>query len=178
MKRIMIIGASGSGKSTLARKLGSKLNLPVVHGDHFYFNAGWKQKSREETITLFDQAAARETWIIEGNNGSSMENRAKRADVIIYLELGKWHRLRRTLWRTVKSYGRSRPDVPSDCRERLDFKFHFDWVLGFDKRSKAKMEWFVAQWSERKPMVILSSAKEVAAFLEDPTQAIEAACPS
>lgn len=178
MKRIMIIGASGSGKSTLARKLGPKLNLPVVHGDHFFFDAGWVQKPAEETIRLFNEAAAQEAWILEANHSKTMEARAERADAIIYLELGKWRRLGRTLWRSLKYFRRTRPDMAEGCPEKFDFAFHIDWVLGFDERSKAKMEWFVAQWSARKPVVILSSPKEVAAFLSAPEQSIEAVRPS
>jgi shikimate kinase len=30
MRRVMVIGCSGSGKSTLARRLGERLDLPVV----------------------------------------------------------------------------------------------------------------------------------------------------
>jgi adenylate kinase family enzyme len=173
----MIIGASGSGKSTLARQLGEKFAVPVVHGDRFYFDARWVQKPKAETQRLFNEAASQEAWIIDGNNGSTMAYRAERADAIVYLELGKWRRLRRTLWRMLKSYGRTRPDSAAGCPERFDPAFQLDWVLGFDERQKPKMDWFVDEWRDKKPVVILSSPKAVARFLENPLEGIEAVRP-
>jgi adenylate kinase family enzyme len=40
-KRIMIIGSCGSGKTTLATQLGKKTNIPVIHLDREYWQAGW-----------------------------------------------------------------------------------------------------------------------------------------
>lgn len=168
MQRIMIIGASGSGKSTLARALGTALDLPVVHGDHFFFDAGWVQKPSEETMRLFCEAAGAPTWVFDGNHSASMEVRAERADVIIYLHLNKWHRLLRTLWRSLRYYGRRRPDMAEACSERFDLTFHIDWVLGHDKRSKPKMDWFAEQWQDQKPVLRFSSARKINVFLQNP----------
>lgn len=173
MKRIMIIGASGSGKSTLARALGAQLALPVVHGDHFYFDPGWQKKPADEVMRLFNDASSQDRWVLDGNHGKSMEARAARSDAIIYMELGKWHRLRRTLWRTVRSFGKQRLDSADGCLENFNPSFHFDWVLGFDQRQKPKMDWFVDEWRDHKPVVILSSRNAVTRFLQNPLQGIE-----
>ena len=56
MKKIVILGCAGCGKSTLAKKLGSQLNIPVLHLDTIYWKANWKEEDSqiflEKQITL------------------------------------------------------------------------------------------------------------------------------
>ncbi|WP_157756190.1 hypothetical protein [Paenibacillus crassostreae] len=44
MNRILVIGSGESGKSTLSQKLGSILDLPVIHLDTYFWNANWVPK--------------------------------------------------------------------------------------------------------------------------------------
>lgn len=159
MKRIMIIGASGAGKSTLARWLGESLNLPVVHIDPMYFSEGWVQRPRSETEALVHQAIQADEWVFEGNFSSTFDERAELADLIVVLELGKTRRLLRTVLRTLRYYGRTRPEMAAGCPEHFDADF-INWVWGYDTHSRPKMEAFVARWQGRKPIVRISSAKE------------------
>jgi adenylate kinase family enzyme len=173
MKRIMIIGASGSGKTTLARALGATLDVPIIHGDHFYFDAGWVLKSKHITQDLFVAAALTDAWVFDGNHSASMDMRAERADVIIYLQVNKWRRFMRTMWRSMLFYRRNRPDMAEGCLEQFDPRFHFDWVLGHDKRSKSKMDWFADTWQGRKPVLRFSSVKEINRFLRNPQSYVD-----
>lgn len=165
MQRIMITGPSGAGKSTLARQLGAKLDLPVIHGDHFYFDPGWVQKPREETQALFSAAAEGARWIIDGNRFSTMADRAERADLIIYLDLGRVRRLRRTLWRSLRYFRGTRPDMPEGCPEQFDWAFHLGWVWAYP--GQAKMERFMRDWAGKRPVLWLKSPREVRRFLRD-----------
>ncbi len=168
MKRIMIIGASGSGKTTLARALGKSLNLPVIHIDPMYFTEGWVQRAREETEALIHEAIQAPEWVFEGNCSSTFDERAELADLIVVLELGRVRRVLRTLWRSLRFYGRTRPEMASGCPERLNLEFHFGWVWNYDTNSRPKMEAFVERWQGRKPILKIASPKIADRFGNNP----------
>jgi len=130
MKRVMILGQPGSGKSTLARKLGKVTGLPVVHMDHIHWKAGWVPRDDAEKMILTREAMAEETWIFEGGFSRTWDERAVRADTLIWLDVGLWRRLYRVTFRFFRYFGQSRPDLPEGCpegnwREMWDF---YKWI--------------------------------------------------
>lgn len=168
VKRVIIIGASGSGKSTLARVLAASLSLPVIHIDPFFFTAGWVQRPREETAALIREAIQADEWVFEGNFSSTLDERAERADLIIGLELGRVRRSSRTLWRTFRYLGRTRPDMAEGCPERFDWDFHFDWVWNYETHSQPKFDAFLEKWEGERPILRLTSARQMRQFGRDP----------
>lgn len=167
MQRIMILGGSGSGKSTLARQIGAITGLPVVHIDPMYWAPGWVPRSAEETRALSLAAAAGQAWVFEGNHTETMEARAERADLIVFLDLPRGLRLWRAVWRSLRHYGRTRPDMPPDCPERLDFGFLKTFVWGYDTRSRPRALAVLDRWRDRRRVVTLRSRAEVQRFLAD-----------
>lgn len=131
MRRVLIIGPCGSGKSTLARELAPRLGLPLVHMDQLGWQAGWVETGKAELHARLADVVAQDTWLIEGNYGSTLAPRLARADTVIYLDLP----IRLCLWRLVRRIvshrGRSRPDMPEGCPERFDAAFF----------------WYVARWN-------------------------------
>jgi adenylate kinase family enzyme len=65
-ERIVIIGSAGAGKSTLAQKLGSVLNIEVIHLDRYFWQPKWKEKPRDTRIEILQELVQEERWIIEG----------------------------------------------------------------------------------------------------------------
>lgn len=137
MQRVMIIGGSGSGKSTFAIKLGEQTGLPVIHIDRIYWKPGWVERERDEVEKLIRQATSAESWIFEGNHSKSFEERLQRADTLIFLDVPTWLRFWRVISRTLRHYGKSRPDMGSQCPERFDLEF-LKFVLDFEKRGSRK----------------------------------------
>ncbi len=117
MKRVMIVGGSGAGKSTLARALGAATGLPVHHMDHIHWKAGWVPRPRAERKDMAMAVEAGETWIFEGGFSTTYENRARRADTLIWLDLPVALRLWRVTRRMFQYYGQRRPDLPEGCNE-------------------------------------------------------------
>ena len=168
LTRIMVFGASGSGKSTVARALGDALELPVIHGDRFYWLPGWVARERVDVKRLFDEAALADNWIIDGNNGESMMMRAERAHLIIYLHLNTYQRLWRVFLRSLRGFGRTRPDMGDGCPERFDWDFLFNWVWTHDQRAKPKMDWFAEHWADKRAVVRLTNARDISRFSANP----------
>lgn len=119
----MIIGQPGSGKSTLARVLGEITFLPVVHIDRIHWKPGWVERSRDEKTAMCHEVHMRDAWIFEGGHSVTWDERAARADMIIWLDFPLWLRAWRVTKRTLGSYGRSRPDLPEGCPERFNWEF-------------------------------------------------------
>lgn len=170
MDRVMIFGGSGSGKSTLARALGQATGLPVVHMDHIYWQEGWVQRPADEVQRLALAAAEGPRWIIEGNHSRSMERRAERADLLIWLDPPRWLRVWRVLRRVAVYRGRTRPDMAPGCPERFDWPFLRDWVIPYDRNApdspRARALAFLARWQGQRPVIVLRHAGQVDAFLK------------
>src|SRR2546421_9380760 len=135
MEKVVIIGSAGAGKSNIARKLGSKLNIKVVHLDRVFWQRGWKEKPRGTRIDILQDLVREKRWIIEGTYLSSSQARLNAADTIIFLDIPPllclWRIIKRhleyhkllCLWRIIKrhlEYQRSsRRDIPEGCTDKL-----------------------------------------------------------
>jgi adenylate kinase family enzyme len=164
MRRVMIVGQPGSGKSTLARAMGERTGLPVVHIDRIHWLPGWVERSREEKMRLFREAEAREAWIFEGGHSATWDSRLARADLLVWLDRPVGLRLWRVVSRALRHLGRTRPDLPEGCPERLRNLPEF---LGFIWRTRAGARDRIARLAAGAPcqVVQLRSDREVEAFL-------------
>lgn len=167
MQRIMIIGGPGSGKSTLARALGAKLGLPVVHIDPMFWEPGWVQRDKELTRSLIEAAALKDDWVFEGNSPVNYALRAERADMIVFLDLPRPLRLWRIIKRRVMFHGRTRPEMPANCLERLDHAFLAE-VWTWDRRTRPKAMALLAQMAGPTRILRLGSTSQVRRFLTEP----------
>lgn len=166
MQRIMIFGGPGSGKSTLARQLGHVWSLPVIHMDHLYWKGGWVERDRGTVNALARAAIEASNWVFDGNHSSSMAERADRAQMLVFLDMPRGLRMRRVLWRSVSQIGHSRPDMATNCPERLDWEFlKFSWNYQTNGRLRALR--FIQDWAKRRETHILTGPQAVSRFLTD-----------
>ncbi|WP_299192514.1 topology modulation protein [uncultured Erythrobacter sp.] len=139
MQRLMVIGPCGAGKSTASHRIHYLLGLPLHHLDKLHWRAGWIEGSKEELHADLAPILASDSWIIDGNYGSTMEPRIARADTIVYLDFP----IRLCLWRAFKRVwqfrGRSRPDMADGCPERFNLEF-FLYIAAWNHRARPRTE--------------------------------------
>ncbi len=162
----MIVGQPGSGKSTLARALGARVGLPVVHMDQIHWKPGWVERPLEAKIPMAHAVEAGPQWIFEGGLSATFENRLVRADTLIVLDLPLWRRAWRVFRRTLRDYGKTRPDLPADCPERFDTEFwRFIWRTR--RSGRARVLGLADQAHNGVAVHILRAPREVRRFLRD-----------
>ena len=122
-QRILIVGPGGAGKSTLARRLGTRTGLPVVHLDQLYWRPGWVEPTPAQWREQLGPVVAAPRWILDGNYGSTVKQRAAAADLVILLDRPRWVTMPNIVRRWVRHHGRTRPDMAPGCPERLRWAF-------------------------------------------------------
>lgn len=157
------MGSGGSGKSTFSRELGRLTGIPVTHLDREYWRPGWEETPKEEWKDRVAAMLAAESWIMDGNFGGTRAMRMRAADTIIFLDLPRRVCLYRVLKRTLKYYGKSRPDMTEGCNERLDLEF-IGWVWSYRHRSRKRLLAELENVGERR-VIILRNASAVRDFL-------------
>ncbi|MEM7103889.1 MAG: DNA topology modulation protein [Bacteroidota bacterium] len=128
MKRIIVIGSCGAGKSTFSKKLHAITDLELIHLDRHYWKPHWTETPKAEWESTVKALIAKDSWIIDGNYGGTMDIRIERADTIIFLAYSRLTCMYRVLSRVIKNYGRTRDDLGKDCPEKVDWQFlHYVW---------------------------------------------------
>lgn len=166
MKRILIIGSGGAGKSTLAKRLGKKTGIEVVHLDALFWNPGWVRTEKEEWLEIVRQAIEKDSWIIDGNFGGTLEMRARAADTIIFLDMPRLFCIYRIFKRWIIYRNTNRPDMAPGCNEKVDWEF-FMWVWDYPNRSKPEKERVLNRYGREKTIIRLRSNREIEEFIQN-----------
>jgi len=159
-KRVMIIGQPGSGKSTLARRLGLILDLPVFHIDHIHWQAGWIERDSAEKDRLCTEVHAQDSWIFEGGRSVTWSERLSRADTLIWLDFPISVRAWRVFWRTIRHYGKSRPDLPEGCPEQFSLEFS-QWIWNTRNSGRIRMQQLFDTAPDNKETYHLTKQRQV-----------------
>ncbi|CAN5620561.1 hypothetical protein BH10BAC5_BH10BAC5_02720 [soil metagenome] len=111
--KIVIIGNGGSGKSTLGFKLSGELGIAVTHLDKLSRRKDFVNITEQKfTIDLYEVFKNKD-WIIEGwAYQSTVYERLKRADVIIYLKYPLDFCVREAVKRNREYHNRKYPFDP------------------------------------------------------------------
>lgn len=132
-KRIMIIGGGGAGKTTLANELAKLFNIDVYHLDKLYWLPNWQRPDKETWFKKMEELLKLDSWIIDGTYESTLTKRLEKADLVIYLKINKYVRIRNILKRIKKSKHTSRDDLALGCTEKLNLSF-LKWAFQYDKK--------------------------------------------
>lgn len=166
--RVAIVGSPGSGKTTLSLKLGKLLGMSPVHLDKELWRNDWTLPSEEERQTIHNALIAPETWLIDGMWGGLVEERYKRATVVIHLDYNRFVCLRRAYLRCRQSNGKSRFDMADGCVDKMDAEF-VSYIWNF-KRNVGKKLLLLEQANPQVKLYRLSTPKETERFVEEMTK--------
>jgi adenylate kinase family enzyme len=168
MQKVVVVGAPGSGKSVLSGKIAQKTGLPLVHLDALYWKPGWVKTPPEEWEAVVREQAQRDSWIIDGNFGSTLELRIASADTVIFLDVPRTLSIWGAVRRRILNLGRSRPDMGPDCVEKLDKEFYLflKYIWNFRKISRGNITALMEKYKEGRAMITLASRREAAKFLQ------------
>jgi adenylate kinase family enzyme len=166
MNKVAIVGPGGSGKSTLASKLGIILNLPVYHLDKYFWKPGWVKTEHEEWLKINDELIKRDEWIIDGNYRSTMEERFKEADTIIFLDFNRFFCLYRAYKRYFQFYGKVRTDITEGCYEKMDIAYIW-WIWIYTSRSRPNTIQNIELYGKDKNIYIFKNSRQVKDFLNN-----------
>ncbi len=166
MQRIMVLGCCGAGKSTFARKLHDITGLELIHLDQHYWQPNWKEPPQKDWELLVLALSNRQSWVIDGNYGGTMDIRIQRADTIIYLDYPTLKSFWRVILRIIKNWGKSRNDMPSHCPERFDLAF-LHYVATFNLIRRKGILKKLEAVAHEKQVLVFTSDKQAADFLNE-----------
>lgn len=170
-KKIIVFGNAGSGKTTLAKILHAKFHIPLYHLDRYYWKPGWERIDREEFAKIHRALCERDQWILEGSYPKFLPERVTYAEVVIFLDIPRYICLWRVVKRTILHLGKTLPDTPEGCKQKIfDTKFldFLAWVWTFNKRYRADVLALLKspEIQHTKQVYILRSPQEMDAFIK------------
>ena len=139
--RILVLGTPGSGKSTLARKLSISLKTKAIHLDKYYWKPGWVETTSDVWDLELNELLNEESWVMDGNYINSLTKRIKYATHIVYLDIPWYKSIYRIILRMFKYRNTTRPDMNTECQERLNFEFiqFLLWAIKYNFTYKKKL---------------------------------------
>lgn len=166
MKRILIIGNAGAGKSTFAIKLSERLSLPLVHLDRIYWKGTWEHLERAEFDAALQVELEKPQWIIDGNFNRTVPHRLKYCDTVFFFDMPTLCCLWGITKRIFQHYGKTRPDMGGDCRERFDKQKTplYKGVLSFNKRCRKEYLKLLAETNAS--VIIFKSHRQADRYLK------------
>lgn len=154
--RILVIGCPGSGKSTFARKLQRITGLPLYHLDLLY----WKQDRtivpKDVFLERLEEVLRQPTWIIDGNYGSTLEQRLQRAETVFFLD----YDIQICFNSVLERRGKERPDMPwiEQEGEEPDWEF-LDLIRSFSQKGRKQILELMERYPEKDWIVFQNRAE-------------------
>ena len=134
MKKVIVIGCPGSGKSTFAVKLHEKIGNPLYHLDLLNWNADKTTVSSQEFLRRQQSIIEKESWILDGNYGSTLELRMQACDTVFFLD----YPVEMCLEGVRNRMGKPRSDIPW-VEEQEDPEF-MEFILNFPSEQRPAIQ--------------------------------------
>lgn len=163
INKITIVGGPGTGKSTLSKNLGKVLNLPVYHIDAIEHLENWEKRNSKERDDIILNKIEEPKWVMDGTYKTTLKQRVKKSDMVIYLNYSTLARLKGIFSRYFKLKGKDRPEMPG-CKEKLELKF-IRFAINWDKE-KAQFVKDILKENQNKNIFIFKNRKSLNKWFE------------
>lgn len=158
MKKIIVIGCPGSGKSTFSRELSLLLGIEVYHLDMLFWNSDKTTVPKDEFLKRLGAVLEKDSYIIDGNFGSTMELRMSECDTVFFLDLPTEVCLESVRGR----FGKARADMPwIETEEDAEF---MEFIANFERDRRPKILELIEKYG--KETVVFKSREEVNEYIE------------
>ncbi len=161
MRRIVIVGISGTGKSVLGRRLAARTGLTLHPMDAILWGPNWTEEPETSVRAALSRIGAGDGWIVEGWVDRYSSGVLERAQVILWLDYPGWLAAWGGLRRWWSHRGRTRPEMPDGCVERLNLGFLWTMLL---QRERAHIEAVLAETGRRDVLRVRSRRDTEAAL--------------
>ena len=166
MKKIIVIGCPGSGKSTFSRALHEITDIPLYHLDMMFWNSNRTTVEKSVFLDRLSEILQKESWIIDGNYGSTMEKRLERCDTVFFLD----YPTDICLGGIAERRGKARSDMPW-IENAVDEEF-IEFIKKYNTDSRPKVIELLEKYSE-KTIVIFKSREDADLYLADMRQSVK-----
>jgi adenylate kinase family enzyme len=166
--KITIIGHAASGKTTLAKKISQKLNIPHIHLDRFWFEAGGlevqkgkvdkAQEVQDYIKNKVQEFIHQDNWVSDGFFSKVQPLIVEQAERLIFIDIPLHTRIINHIKRVF--FDERHPEL-----NRFD---EFIFIFEIIKRTifkDSKFRNFIKQYPEK--LIMLKSYKEVDEYLKD-----------
>ncbi|TJZ76870.1 hypothetical protein [Paracoccus hibiscisoli] len=117
IKRVMVLGGSGVGKTWLTLQLAKRFRLPGHHIDQLSWQPGFIHRTAEELDEMTRAVHAGDEWVLEGGHYETAHERARRAQLLVWVDPVSATQLTRVVWRSLRYHGKVRPGMGEGCVE-------------------------------------------------------------
>lgn len=160
MKRILVIGCPGAGKTYFAKRLGEKINLPIIHMDNLYWRKDKTSLNDEELKEKLLPYLKEETWIIDGNYHQNLALRLDYATDVYFLKMPRDECIEGILERIDQP----RDDIPW-IETKKDAAELIAWTLDYEERTKKDEDALLKKYPHLR-VYTFYSRQEVNAYLD------------
>lgn len=160
MNKVIVIGCPGSGKSTFSRALHELTGLPLYHLDLLNWNSDKTTVDKKVFIEKLKNVIAQDSWIIDGNYGSTIELRLKECDTVFFLD----YPVDVCIDGVKSRQGKTRSDMP--WTETEDDEEFLEFIKNYNSQSRPNVLSLLEQYSE-KEIVIFKSREEADKYLKN-----------